>query len=161
MPPTSRPTRPPSPTNSPTTSQEPGACACDKHTIKDPNCLNCANDPYGCLGCKACGVEDCRSSPFSPFFSGFVGLPNTLKSLVEVSIDKIYSSLVFRDDSKELLFELLAFIMFRQVLWQPHIQVPHGDHLPLPGPLPPLVVNTRASGDGRRHRHHDRSPAVR
>merc|ERR1719397_1820554 len=43
-PPTSPPTRPPSPTNSPTTSQEPGACACDNHTIKDPNCLNCAND---------------------------------------------------------------------------------------------------------------------
>merc|ERR1712130_515185 len=91
VPPTSPPTRPPSPTNSPTTSQEPDACACDKHTIKDPNCLNCANDPYGCLGCKACGVEDCRSSPFSRFFSGFAGLANTLKSLVEVSIDKMYS----------------------------------------------------------------------
>ena len=88
-PPTSPPTRPPSPTNSPTTSQQPGACACDNHTIKDPNCLNCANDPFGCLGCKACGVEDCRLSPSSQFFSGFVGSGNTLKSPVEVPIHNL------------------------------------------------------------------------
>jgi len=66
-PPTNPPTRPPSPTNSPTTSQEPGACACDNHTIKDPNCLNCANDPFGCLGCEACGVEDCRFCGFGEY----------------------------------------------------------------------------------------------
>jgi len=52
---------------SPTTSQKPGACACDSQTIKDPNCLNCANDPFGCLGCQACGVADCRFCGFGEY----------------------------------------------------------------------------------------------
>jgi len=74
VPPQPSTTSPPSPTNtntgsptSPTTSQKPGACACNSHTIKDPNCLNCANDPFGCLGCQACGVADCRFCGFGEY----------------------------------------------------------------------------------------------
>ena len=156
------PTRPPSPTNSPTTSQEPGACACDNQTIKDPNCLNCANDQFGCLGCQACGVEDCRFGPFSQLFSGFVGLGNTLTSPVELPIHKLSkTSALDIQISPCLVFQMIfLYSFYHESFMAAHIYLPHGDHLPLPGPLPP-VVNTRASGDGRRHRHHDRCPPVR
>ena len=152
-PPTSPPTRPPSPTNSPTTSQQPGACACDEHTIQDSNCLNCANDPYGCLGCKACGVEDCRWRFTSPFFSGFVASGNTLKSPVEEMSIYVFSNTTVSPQ-----------IVLGHILQPVAFIAAHTVHLPteptLPLPSPPMV-NSRASGDGRRHRHHDRSPPVR
>ena len=126
-PPTTRP--PTSPTNSPTTSQKPGACACDVNTIKDPNCLNCANDPYGCLGCKACGVEDCRLSPSSRFFSGFVGSGNTSKSPVErCQYTSIQTQLPctkrFPQLFLEIIFHKFHLCSSQSLLWQPTYPAP-------------------------------------